>query len=148
MRKAIFVVLGASAFISSTAALSIGAGSAVSLQGMDRNGYYAALAALDAARDAALARCASLAAPGERDVCRAEAAAAEMVRSAEVEQAYRRTERSSRALQRARIEARYQVARAHCQALGGFKRDKCHVTAHAVKGRALLDAAAPYEARF
>lgn len=147
MRTAIFVVLGTSAFISSTAALSIGAGSTVPLQGVDRNGYYAALAVLDTAREQTMVRCASLASDAEREVCRAEAGAMETVRTAEIEQAYRRTEGSSRALQRARIDARYQVARAHCQAMGGLKRDKCLVQAHAVRGRAMLEAAAPYEMR-
>ena len=53
---------------------------------------------------------------------------------------------SARELQRARIEARYQSDRALCDALSGFKRDKCLIRAHAAKGRAMLEAAAPYEA--
>ena len=52
---------------------------------------------------------------------------------------------SARELQRARIDARYQSDRARCDSLGGFKRDKCLIQAHATRGRALLDAAAPYE---
>jgi hypothetical protein len=147
MQRTIFVALGASAFISSAAALSIGAGSTVSAQNMDRDTYYAALAEVEAAREALVARCAALAAAA-RDACRAEALAGEMVRTAQIEQAYRRTEASSRALQRARIDARYQVARTQCGALGGLKRDQCLVRVHAAKGRAMLDAAAPYEIRF
>ena len=53
----------------------------------------------------------------------------------------------SRASQRARIEARYQAERAQCAALGGFNRDTCMVQVHATRGRAMLDAAAPYEVR-
>ena len=53
----------------------------------------------------------------------------------------------SRASQRARIEARYQAERAQCAALGGVKRDTCMVQVHATRGRAMLDAAAPYEVR-
>ena len=52
---------------------------------------------------------------------------------------------SARERQRARIEARYQADRASCDALGGYKRDKCLIRAHAAKGRAMLEAAAPYE---
>ena len=53
---------------------------------------------------------------------------------------------SAREEQRARIDARYQSERARCDTLAGFKRDKCLIQAHAVKGRAMLEAAAPYEA--
>lgn len=52
---------------------------------------------------------------------------------------------SAREAQRARIGARYETDRARCDTLGGFKRDKCLIRAHAAKGRALLEAAAPYE---
>lgn len=52
-----------------------------------------------------------------------------------------------RSAQRARIEARYLVERAQCAALGGSKRDQCQINAHAARGRALLEAAAPYEKR-
>ena len=52
---------------------------------------------------------------------------------------------SAREAQRARIDARYQADRARCDTLGGFKRDKCLIQAHAARGRALLEAAAPYE---
>lgn len=55
-------------------------------------------------------------------------------------------QQSARALQRSRIESRYQSDRARCDALSGFKRDKCLIQAHATKGRAMLEAATPYEA--
>jgi hypothetical protein len=54
---------------------------------------------------------------------------------------------SARIAQRARIEARYTAERAACDALGGVKRDRCLIAAHAARGRALLEAAAPYEPR-
>lgn len=147
MRRAIFVALGTSAFISSSAAISVGAGSVVPDQGLNREEFQAALSQLAQARAETLARCEALAAAFEREMCRTEGAAAETVRVAEFEQAHRRTETSARALQRARIEARYQVDRARCNILGGARRDRCMVQVHAAKGRALLDAAAPYEAR-
>ena len=53
---------------------------------------------------------------------------------------------SAREQQRARIDTRYQSARALCDTLSGFKRDKCLIQAHAARGRSMLEAAAPYEA--
>lgn len=147
MRRAMFVALATGAFITSAAALTLGAGGSSSAQAPSPHEYEAARQAIEAARDAALARCESLQG-AERDVCRAEASSAGMVRIAEVEQDFRRTHRSARELQRTRIEARYQLERTRCAALGGYKRDKCLIQAHAAKGRALLDAAAPYELRF
>ena len=52
---------------------------------------------------------------------------------------------TAREAQRARIDARYQADRARCDAVTGFKRDKCLIQAHATRGRAMLEAAAPYE---
>jgi hypothetical protein len=59
-----------------------------------------------------------------------------------------RTRVSARAEQRARIEERWLADRERCASLGGYRRDKCLVQAHATKGRAMLEAAAPYETRF
>ena len=49
--------------------------------------------------------------------------------------------------QRDAIEARYQLERAKCDALGGARRDNCYIDAHAHKGRAMLEAAGPYADR-
>ena len=147
MRRAIFVALGTGAFISSAAAISIGAGAADSEQGMQREQYQAAMAAIGAAHNAAWVRCDTIAA-GDRDACRTQATGFTAVRAAEAEQAYRRTEGTARALQRARIDARYQADRSRCGTLAGYKRDQCLIQAHAHRGRALLDAGAPYEVRF
>ena len=145
MRRAMFVVLGTSAFLTSAAALGIGAGSAVPAQDLTRGDYLASMRQIVMARSEIQARCDALAAPAMRELCRTEAVGAESVRVAELEQAHRRTEASARGLQRARIDSRYQVDRARCGMLGGNKRDNCLIQAHAAKGRALLDAAAPYE---
>ena len=58
-----------------------------------------------------------------------------------------RVRESARSEQRARIDARYMSEREACATKGGFQRDKCLVKAHANRGRAMLAAAAPYEAR-
>ena len=147
MRRAIVVALGTGAFISSAAALSL-SGAEPSKE-LTRSEYQTALRGLEAARPAHLARCEASSSAVDKEVCRTEAQARELVRVAEIEQDFRRSEQSARALQRARIDARYQVERARCglQA-AGFKREKCLVKAHANRGRALLEAAAPYETRF
>lgn len=59
-----------------------------------------------------------------------------------------RTRASARAEQRSRIEERYRAERAECESLGGYRRDKCVVKAHSTRGRALLEAAAPYQVRY
>lgn len=59
-----------------------------------------------------------------------------------------RTRESARSGQRARIDGRYLAERDACSALRGFQRDKCFVRAHANRGRAMLEAAAPYEVRY
>ena len=146
MKRAVLVALGTGAIISSAAAFSIG-GSYEAGASLSRDAYAARLRSLEALRDTQMARC-DAAAGFERDFCRIEVEADQSVRLADAEAAHRRTQQASRAAQRARIEARYQVERAKCGALGGFKRDKCMVQVHATKGRALLDAAAPYELRF
>lgn len=146
MKRAIVVALGVGAVISSAAAIGIGsAPGAAAPQSMTRHEYRDALRAVDASD--AHERCDAL---GEqaREICRAEAAADRMVRVAQIESSYRRDQSSARALQRARIEARYQVERAHCASLSGFKRDRCLVRAHAAKGRSMLEAAAPYEVKY
>ena len=147
MRRAIVVALGTGAFISSAAALSL-SGAEEPRNELTRVQYEIALRGVEAAGPARLARCDGLAA-ADKEVCRTEAQARDMVRVAEIEQDFRHSHQSARALQRARIDARYQVERARCGLQpGGFKREKCLVKAHAARGRALLEAAGPYETRF
>jgi hypothetical protein len=59
----------------------------------------------------------------------------------------RQSELSARDAQRAKIEDRYQAERARCEALRGIGHDRCIIAAHAHRGRALLEAAAPYQRR-
>ena len=58
-----------------------------------------------------------------------------------------RIQAAAREAQREQIDARYRPVRAQCDSLGGFKRDNCLVSAHAFKGRLLLEMHAPYERR-
>jgi hypothetical protein len=146
MTRAIVVALGTGAFISSAAALGIAGTGNSAQEEFSRQAYEAALREVHALRAAQSNACEAIAA-GEREVCRARIGAAALVRTAEIDQAYRRTEQSARALQRARIEARYQTDRARCQAAGGYQREKCLVKAHASRGRSLMQASAPYETR-
>ncbi len=54
---------------------------------------------------------------------------------------------AARDAQRAMIETRYQEERAKCDALAGARKDDCLIDAHARRGRAMLEAAAPYAVR-
>lgn len=146
MKRAIVVALGTGAIITSAAALGIGAAVSFAPVTMSYNEYQAAMRGAESLRELTLARCDTVDAI-EREFCRTEAAASEMVRMADIDESFRRTQYSSRTAQRARIEARYQLDRARCLPLGGLKRDTCLVSVHAEKGRALLEAAAPYEVR-
>jgi hypothetical protein len=52
---------------------------------------------------------------------------------------------AAREAHRERIEARYLALRSRCDALKvGTQRDDCLISAHAFRGRALLDSHAPY----
>jgi len=55
-----------------------------------------------------------------------------------------RIAQEARAAQRAEVETRYLDARGRCEALGGRKRDDCFISAHSLRGRALLEIQAPY----
>ena len=146
MRRAILVALGIGAVITSAAALGIGVAALAESKSLAREHYDAAMAGIESARADWLARCDD-AKGNEKELCRAQVGAAEMIRVADLEASYRRTQDSARNAQRARVEARYQLERAACAALGGLKRDRCLIGAHATRGRALLEAAAPYETR-
>jgi hyperosmotically inducible protein len=146
MKRATFVALGTGALIGSAAAIGIGTSDAASPARLSSTEYHDALARAMAERGNALARCETLDA-AHRDICRTQAGAEAMIAVADIEQRYRLDTQSARDAQRARIDGRYQVARARCQAFSGFQRDQCLISAHAARGRALLQAHAPYEAR-
>ena len=52
---------------------------------------------------------------------------------------------TARQAQRDMIEARYQAERAQCDSLGGARRDRCLIDAHARKGLLMMETAAPYQ---
>lgn len=147
MKRAILVALGTGALISSAAAIGIGMTHAASSGRMTHAAFQHGIETAREVRVAALARCESVRA-AEREVCRTEADAEAAIRVADLEAEFHRTQETARTAQKARIDGRYQVRRAQCQSLGGFKRDKCLVSAHAERGRALLDVSAPYAVRY
>ena len=59
----------------------------------------------------------------------------------------RRAEAAARDAQRARIDQRYEAERAQCESVSGVRHDRCLINAHVHRGRALLEAAAPYQTR-
>ena len=145
MKRAILVALGTMTLVSSATAIRFSTADATESGRMAPGEYRATHAAIALAREAALGRCASLQKADARDWCEAAALAREAARLAEVEAAFRGSEQSIRAMQRARIELRYQTERARCAPLAGPQRDQCVIAAHALKGRALLDSASPYQ---
>ena len=145
MKRATLAALGAGAIIGSAAAIGWG-DSPAATPTLSIHEYQEALARVAARQGNALAHCDGVEA-AQREICRTEASADAMVRVADVEEQYRHDDRSAREAQRARIDAQYQVARARCQALNGYRKDKCLISAHAARGRALLAAHAPYEIR-
>jgi hypothetical protein len=144
MKRATFVALGTGAVIGSAAAIGIGSSDAATIPELSRSAYEDGLIRIAASRGNALAQCDALDA-SQRDLCRVQATSDATVRTAELEERYRRDDGTARAAQRARIDARYEIARARCQPLKGFRRDKCLIQAHAARGRALLQANAPYQ---
>lgn len=58
-----------------------------------------------------------------------------------------RIEQQARVEQRALIDARFELARAHCAPLRGYDHDQCVIEAHAARGRALLESQDPYAVR-
>jgi hyperosmotically inducible periplasmic protein len=148
MKRAILIALGTGALISSAAAIGIGATATGAPEArLTRASYEQGVSEARAQHERAAAACEPLKA-AEREVCRAEAEAAAAVRTADLKADFLRTQEAAREAQKTRIDARYQVRRAQCQALGGFRRDKCLVSAHAERGRSLLDVAAPYAVRY
>ena len=147
MKRAILVALGTGTIITSATAIGIGAALSHSAHSMDPLHYQAALRGVEAAREHAVRSCDPLDG-ANRELCQSQAASHHLVRAAELEADYRRDQAAARALQRARIDARYQVERARCFTQAGYRRDRCLIAAHADRGRAMLEAAAPYEARF
>jgi hypothetical protein len=146
MRRAILVALGTGAVITSAAAIGVGAALSPTPETMTREAYDAGLRRLQVLHERSQARCASL--DGiEGTVCLAQARADDRIRAANLENEFRRTERTARDAQRARIDARYEVERARCEPLRGLRKDRCLITAHAAKGRSLLEASAPYQVR-
>lgn len=143
MNRAILVALGTGAIITSAAAIGIGAAREMHPGAMSPSEYRAELAGIERSRPERARACDVLAA-ATRETCRAAALADEMVRVADLEERYRRTGDAAREAQRARIEARYQVARTRCAAARGLERDQCYIAAHAARGRALLESQDPY----
>lgn len=147
MKRAILVALGTGALISSAAVIGIAMAGYETPAGLSREGYSAAVGTANAEREVRLAAC-ELVRAHERETCRAVAMATSAARIAELEEGYYRNRTSARGAQRARIDARYHVQRASCQSLGGSRRDQCLVSAHADRGRSLLEVAAPYVDRY
>ena len=146
MRRAMFVALGTGSIISGAAALGIDAPGGDSGQPLAQGAYDAAISTIAARSAEARAAC-DRAPAADREFCHARVDAEEEWRAAELQVVLRRDPEAQRRAQRARIEVRYHAERAQCAALSGVRKDNCLIEVHARKGRAMLEAAAPYETR-
>ncbi|HSN21672.1 MAG TPA: hypothetical protein VLS49_13400 [Usitatibacter sp.] len=146
MNRATLVALFTATLITSAAAIGLGATGKPPAAAMTRSQYLLALARIDSSRAWALAACAARRA-AERETCEGVAHADAGLRAAELEARYRRTPEAAREAQRARIDVRYQAARARCASLRGYDHDQCLIDAHAMRGLALLESKAPYAMR-
>lgn len=144
MKQTFLVALGVGLVVSSAAAIHVGAVlDDQAAQPLTRAELDAILVHISSDADAAIAQCELTPLPS-RELCRAQAQAREMVDSAIAELKFRRSGEAARVAQRARIDGRYLVDRAHCTTLVGSERDSCLIAVHAVRGRKLLEAATPY----
>ncbi len=90
---------------------------------------------------AAVAHCSSMTG-NEKDVCTAEAKAAEKKARAEAEAAYKNTDKARRDARVETAEANYMVAKAKCDAMKGNDKDVCVKEAKAAEVKAKADAKA------
>jgi hypothetical protein len=90
---------------------------------------------------AAVARCDTLKG-NDKDVCKAEAKAAEKKTLAEAEAAHKNTDKARRDARIEAAEANYMVAKAKCDAMKGNDRDVCVKEAKAAEVKAKADAKA------
>jgi hypothetical protein len=147
MNRATLVALCIATLVTSAAAIGIGSASEPARQpALAHHEFVAALDRVESSRTSALAACAAQRGLA-REACESQAEAAASLAKAELDARYRRTPQAARREQRARIEVRYQAARARCASLGGYDRDRCLIDAHAVLGLALLESQAPYAMR-
>ena len=108
---------------------------------MSANEYSAAKDRASAEYKAAKAQCDRLAG-NPKDVCIAEAKAAEKRTKAEAEAQYKNTDNARRDARIAAAEANHAVAKAKCDALVGNDKDVCVKEAKAAETKAIADAKA------
>jgi hypothetical protein len=108
---------------------------------MTKTDYTQAKERASADYKAAIAHCDTLAG-NPKDVCKAEAKAAEKKAKAEAEAAYKNTDKARRDARIEVAEANYMVAKAKCDAMSGNAKDVCVKEAKATETKAKADAKA------
>ena len=106
---------------------------------MSRADYAAARQAIDAESRAALGQCRGVEAEA-REICRAEARAAERIHRAELDARYRGTVAAAADVRVARAKAGFEVARARCNVLDSAQRGHCLELARTAEAKAVAAA--------
>jgi hypothetical protein len=130
-------VLGALMFSAAAFGISAAVDSPRTL--MSRGDYAAARSTIASETRTALAGCRDTDGVN-RDVCKAEARAAERVKKADLDARYHGTVSAAADAKLARAKATYDIAKAKCSAIPGDGKVECLQSARADKARALADA--------
>jgi chromosome segregation ATPase len=127
------------------AAVAVGMGStALAEEQMDHAAVKAEKERIEAQYKADKARCDDLAG-NAKDVCKAEAKAAERIAKAQLEANAKGTPKARYEVEVVRAEAEYEVAKERCDDLAGNQKDVCQKEAKATEKKAKADARAAYK---
>lgn len=140
--RPILWALGVSAVLIALVGLGLHASDSFAPSLMSRGAERDARAALEAARDAALASCRAMQGHAA-DVCKAQAGGEYRVGRADLEALYRGTVAAADKARLARTQASYEVATAKCGILAAEDRVACRLAARSSRVAETLAAAAP-----
>jgi hypothetical protein len=136
MKRSTLYVLFTGAFLFSAAAFGIGSQMDSPPSLMSRGDYAAGRQAIESETRQAMGRCRAL--DGQaREMCKAEARAAERVKKADLTARYLGTVAAAEEAKLARVRAEYDLARVKCGIESGAQRGECLTAARAVKVRAI-----------
>lgn len=130
-------VLGALMFSAAAFGISAAVDSPRTL--MSRGDYAAARSTIASESRTALTRCRAVQG-AMRDLCKAEAHAAERVKKADLDARYHGTVNAAAEAKLVRAKAHYDIAKVKCGAISGDGKVECLQSARADKARAIADA--------
>lgn len=138
-RTKLFVTSFVLLFLTSIAAVGIGAAVDIPSTLMSPVDYGVAKKAIEAETRTALGRCRTLSG-ADKDVCKAEVRAEERVKKADLAARYHGTVAAADDARQVRVKALYDVAKARCVSRPGEQRIECLRTAREDKNKSLANA--------